>query len=106
MLTEFETAEGGEREHILAQQEMLLHAARQPALREPYLKFVQASGDQLTGLIANALRSVRLEFTLPFDEALELLIATHGHVQMRALFTGRPDFTVLRSLIMAITRVV
>jgi AcrR family transcriptional regulator len=104
VLAQFEAAEGGEREHTLAQQEMLLHAARQPALREPYLKFVAASSEQLTGLISYALQTVELEFTLPFGEAIELLIATHSHVQMQALFTGRADFTVLRSLVMAITR--
>lgn len=104
VLTEFETMGGAARERVLAQQEMLLHAARQPELRGPYLAFTDACIDQLRVLIGDAMRFVNLEFTLPFAESIELLAATHVHLQMESLFTGKVDSRLLHSLIMAITR--
>ena len=41
-LTEFEAAGRSGRETVLTQQELLLHAARQPSLRDPYLAFADA----------------------------------------------------------------
>lgn len=104
VLTQFETIGGATRERVLAQQEMLLHAARQPGLREPYLVFANTCVEQLTLLIGDAMAFVHLEFTLPFAEAIELLAAAHGHLQMQALFTGQLDSRLLHSLIMAISR--
>jgi len=103
-LDRFDVIGGQGREAITTQQELLLHAARQPALREPYMEFADACTRQLTTLITEALVATRLEFTVPFAEAIELLMATHAHVQRLALFTGQHDPQLMRTLIMAITR--
>ncbi len=103
-LDRFDVIGGQGRESITTQQELLLHAARQPTLRGPYMEFANACTQQLTTLVTDALVATRIEFTLPFAEAIELLMATHAHVQRLALFTGQHDPQLMRVLIMAITR--
>jgi AcrR family transcriptional regulator len=103
-LTRFEAMGQPSREGVLAQRELFLHAARVPALHAPYTAFQEACASRLHDLIGDALDVARLDFVLPFDEALELLVATHDHVQARMLFTGAADSSPLQALIMAITR--
>jgi AcrR family transcriptional regulator len=91
------------REAVLVQQELMLHAARVPALRAPYAAFVQACVQQLKGLITDALAAAGLEFTLPFDEALDLLNAAHDHAEVTSLFLDEPAPTLQR-MVLAITR--
>ena len=92
------------REGVLAQQELLLHAARVPALHRPYREFLAASSDQLRTLLTGALERVGLEFTLPVDLAVEMLLATHARVQTQALFDEDVDTSALQALVLAITR--
>ena len=89
---------------VLAQRELQLHAARVPALHEPYTAFLETSSRQLCVLLAGALQRVGLEFTLPVDLAVEVLLATHARVQTRALFTDRADTGTLQEVVLAITR--
>ena len=103
-ITAYEDAARPGREGVLTQQELLLYAARRPALREPYLAFADECLKQLATLLADALRFTGLEFDIDFGVAMELLTATHDHLQMQALFTGRLDSDILRLLLLAITR--
>lgn len=103
-LTDFEAAGRTGRETVLTQQELMLHAARQPALRGPYLEFADACAQQIATLIADAMAYGNLEFTLPVADAMELLIAAHGHMEVQSLFTGQVDSRVLHTLLMSITR--
>ena len=89
-LTEFEAAGRSGRDAVLTQQELLLYAARQPSLRDPYLAFADECVRQLTVLIADAMAFSKLEFTLPFADAIELLTAAHSHMHLQSLFTGEP----------------
>jgi AcrR family transcriptional regulator len=104
VLTRFVADGRSGREWVLTQQELLLHAAREPGLRGRYLVFADACADQLATLLTDALAFGGLEFSLPFADALELLTATHSHMQMQALFTGEPDSHLLHTLVMSITR--
>ena len=54
-LTEFEAVGRSGRDAVLAQQELLLYAARQPSLRDPYLVFADECVRQFTALIADAM---------------------------------------------------
>jgi AcrR family transcriptional regulator len=103
-ITEFEEAARPGREGILTQQELLLHAARQPTLREPYLAFADECLKQLATLLADALRFTGLEFAIDFGVAIDLLTATHNHLEMQALLTGQLDSDILGVLLLAITR--
>jgi AcrR family transcriptional regulator len=103
-LSRFEAMGHPSREGVLAQRELMLHAARVPALHRPYIAFQEACAARLQDLIGDALQVAGLEFVLPFDRALELLAATHDHVEARMLFTGTADSAPLQALIMAITR--
>jgi AcrR family transcriptional regulator len=103
-ITGFEEAARPGREGILTQQELLLYAARQPTLREPYLAFADECLRQLATLLADALRFTGLEFAIDFGVAIELLTATHNHLEMQALFTGQLDPDILRLLLLSITR--
>jgi AcrR family transcriptional regulator len=103
-LARFEAMGQPSREGVLAQRELMLHAARVPALHAPYTAFQEACAARLEDLIGDALQVAGLEFVLPFGQALELLVATHDHVEARMLFTGTADSTPLQALIMAITR--
>jgi AcrR family transcriptional regulator len=103
-LARFEAMGQASREGVLAQRELMLHAARVPALHAPYTAFQEACAARLQDLIGDALEVAGLEFVLPFGQALELLVATHDHVEARMLFTGSADPTPLQALIMAITR--
>jgi AcrR family transcriptional regulator len=103
-ITAFEEAARPGREGILTQQELLLYAARQPQLREPYLAFADECLKQLATLLADALRFTGLEFAIDFGVGIELLTATHNHLEMQALFTGQLDSDILRILLLAITR--
>ena len=49
-------------------------------------------------------RVVGLEFTLPVELAVEVLLATHASVQTRALFAADTDTTTLQEVVLAITR--
>jgi AcrR family transcriptional regulator len=104
VITAFEEAARPGRQGILTQQELLLYAARRPTLREPYLAFADECLKQLATLLTDALRFTGLEFAIDFSVAIELLTATQNHLEMQALFTGKPQSEILRFLVLAITR--
>jgi AcrR family transcriptional regulator len=93
-----------DRTSLLAQRELLLYAARVAELREPYQAFAQACRAQVDALVRDALAFAELEFTVPLDLALDLLMATHDHMQQTALFTDRLDPSAMQALIMTLTR--
>jgi len=93
-----------DRTNLLAQRELLLYAARVPELRAPYQAFADACRAQVDTLVTDALAFTELEFTVPLDVALDLLMATHDHMQQTALFTGRLDPGAMHALIMNLTR--
>jgi AcrR family transcriptional regulator len=104
-LTSFERAGRPVREGILLDQELQLHAAREPALHAAYLTFVTESERRLAALIGDALTYLGLELTVPFEHALRLLAAAHDHEQRLAVFRGSTaDASLLRSLLSVITR--
>ncbi|HLL62878.1 MAG TPA: helix-turn-helix domain-containing protein [Propionibacteriaceae bacterium] len=103
-LTAFTESGSGSRETLLTERELLLYAARQPALRAPYLAFRDECERQLSALISDALAYAGLEFTVPFQEGLALLTATWQHEQMDALFDARTERELMHTLLMAITR--
>jgi AcrR family transcriptional regulator len=104
VLADFQAAGQTGREAVLTQQELMLHAARQPSLRGPYLEFADACASQISSLITDAMTHGKLEFTLPVADAMEMLMAAHAHMQVQSLFTGQPDSRVLHTLLMSITR--
>jgi AcrR family transcriptional regulator len=93
-----------DRTNLLAQRELLLYAARVPELRAPYQEFADACRAQVDALVTDALAFAELEFTVPVDVALDLLMATHDHMQQTALFTDRLDPGAMHALIMNLTR--
>ncbi|MGI3784675.1 MAG: TetR/AcrR family transcriptional regulator [Janthinobacterium lividum] len=93
-----------DRTSLLAQRELLLYAARVPELRAPYQAFADACRAQIHALIGDALHFAELEFTVPTDVALDLLMAAHDHMQQTALFTDRLDPGSMQALIMHLTR--
>lgn len=93
-----------DRTNLLAQRELLLYAARVPELRIPYQAFADASRAQVETLVTDALAFAELKFTVPIDVALDLLMATHDHMQQGALFSGRLDPATMHALIMTLTR--
>ncbi len=104
-LETFESAGRMDREWILTQQELLLHAARQPEVRESYLQFSEAYVEQFGSLIWEGLHAARIEFTIPFENAVALLTSCHQQDHVDALLHGRPvDVSRLRMLLNAITR--
>lgn len=104
-LSAFEGAGRPAREGVLLDQELQLHAAREPALHSAYLRFVAEGDRQLAALITDALSHLGLVFTVPFDHALRLLAAVHEHEQRLAVFADQPaDAGTMRSLLLAITR--
>lgn len=93
-----------DRTALLAQRELLLYAARVPGLREPYQAFADACRAQVEALVTDALTYAELEFTVPLELALDLLMAAHDHMQQTALFTDRLDPAPMHALIMNLTR--
>jgi len=93
-----------DRSSLLVQQELLLHAARVPQLRAPYQEFADACRAQVDALVRDALVFAELEFVVPSDVALDLLMAAHDHMLQNALFSGRLDPTAMHTLIMTLTR--
>ena len=59
---------------------------------------------QVDALISDALGFAELEFTVPTEVALDLLMAAHDHMQQTALFTDRLDPGPMQALIMNLTR--
>ena len=102
-LTEYEAVGRPDRDTVLVQQELLLYAARQPALRGPYLAFVDECLRQLTVLLQDAMRFSGLQFTCDFADAIELLTAAHSHMHLQSLFTGTVDARILHTLLNSIT---
>lgn len=103
-LSRFERFGATTREGVLAQRELLLHAARVPALHGPYTDFLRTGSRQLRALLEGALERVGLEFVLPVELAVEVLLATHARVQTQALFDEGTDTTALQAVVLAITR--
>jgi AcrR family transcriptional regulator len=106
-LSAFEQSDSEEpRETLLADRELLLHAGRDPDLRGPYLAFVHDNLQQIAGLVGDAIGYAGLEFTIPIDDAVHLLAATHEHLQLLDLLgdTRTDRLAVLGSLVTAITR--
>ena len=103
-LAAFEQAGHSGREAILTERELLLYAARQPALRQPYLAFVEEVDRQLAALIADALAYAGLEFGVDFAEGMALLTATYEHQRTSKLFGVDTGQSLMHTLLMAITR--
>ena len=90
---------------VITDRAMLLYAAREPVLREPYRQFIDTCTSQIEVLIADALQHARLELTVPLRDAVELLMATHNHLQTVALFSAeRADPALLKTLLSVITQ--
>ena len=93
-----------DRTTLLAQEELLLYAARVPGLRAPYQAFDDACRAQVHALVVDALEYAGLEFVMGVDTALELLMGAHEHMHRQTLFTGEPDPTAMHALIIGLTR--
>jgi AcrR family transcriptional regulator len=94
----------GGRDSVLTERELLLYAARQPALREPYLAFAAECDRQLSVLILDALAYAGLEFSVPVAEGVALLVATWQHQQTELLFEAQTQPALMHTLVTAITR--
>ena len=103
-LTAFEQAGRSGREAILTERELLLYAARQPALREPYLAFVEEVDRQFAALTADALAYAGVEFEVDFADGMALLSATYEHQRTFKLFGVDAGQSLMHTLLMAITR--
>ena len=104
VLAAFAEAGHSGRETILTERELLLYAARQPALRAPYLAFVEECDRQLAVLIADALAYAGLEFSVPSAEGMALLTATYEQQRTYVLFGVDADQQLMHTLLMVITR--
>ena len=92
-------------ESSLADRELLLHAAREPELRRPYLEFLEQSERQIAVLIQDALRHIGLQLTIPVEHAIRLLGAVHEQSKLLEVFRQQPaDPAVMRSLLVSITQ--
>lgn len=104
-LTAFEDAGRAGRDWILTQQELLLYAARVPAVREAYLAYSEMCLKQFSSLIGDAIAYAGLEFTVTFEDAVTLLGAAHQQVHLSALLSGESlDSRPMGVLLLAITR--
>jgi AcrR family transcriptional regulator len=104
-LTAYEEAGRQPGESSLADRELLLHAAREPDLRRPYLEFLEQSERQVAVLIEGALRHIGLQLTIPVEHAIRMLGAVHEQTNLLAVFRQQsPDLAVMRSLLVSITR--
>ena len=94
------------RETLLADRELLLHAARDAELRGPYLAFMNDCLLQIAGLVQDALAHAGLQLTVPVEHAVRVLAATHDHLQVLELLgdTGTDRLAVFGSVVTAITR--
>lgn len=103
-LSAFEILGRTGQEAILVQQDLLLYAAREPALRAPYSCLLDQHAEQFRAVIGDAMAFAELEFTVPTAQAIELLTAAHGHMRLQSLFAGEVNTGILRVLLGAITR--
>lgn len=104
-LTGSRAALATDRQDVITDHELMLHAARDAELRTAYLHFVDACHTQVAELIADALHHAHLELTVPLDVAVQLLVATHDHLQSLGLFDHeRADPALLGTLLAAISR--
>jgi AcrR family transcriptional regulator len=106
-LTAFERFGSEEpRETVLADRELLLQAARDADLREPYLAFMNDCMEQIAGLVQDAIAHAGLQLAVPVGHAVRVLAATHDHLQVLDLLgdTATDRIAVFSSLVSAITR--
>ena len=104
-LTSSGAALGTDHRDVITDRALMLHAARDPELRQPYLGFVDACNQQVAALIGDALAHARIELTVPLEVAAQLLVATHNHLQTLGLFDEtRADPALIGTLLTAITR--
>lgn len=104
-LTGSRAALATDRQDVITDRALMLHAARDPELRVAYLSFVDTCSTQVAGLITDALDHAGLELTVPLEAAVELLVATHTHLQTLQLFESeRADPQLLSTLLSAISR--
>lgn len=104
-LSAFEEAGRNGRDWILTQQELLLHAARAPKVRDSYLAFADECVKQLSSLIGDAIAYAGREFTVSFEDAITLLSAAHQQVHLSALLHAEPlNWRPIGVLLLSITR--
>lgn len=104
-LTVSRAALATEQQDVITDRALMLHAARDPQLRAAYLGFVNACNTQIAALVTDALEHAGLQLTVPLDAAVELLVATHTHLQTLRLFESqRADPRLLSTLLSAISR--
>ncbi|MBA8793528.1 AcrR family transcriptional regulator [Friedmanniella endophytica] len=93
-----------EREWVLAQHELLLYAARRPAVRDAYREFSDGYLEQFGALIARGVEASGLSLAIPFGDALELLTSCHVQDQLDRLFDQGGESRRLRILLRLLTR--
>ncbi len=96
---------GQDPEMIFIHQELMLYAARQPAVRQQYAAYKDECLARIQALINELLSDVGQEFTIDPEDAVTLFAAAHQHAHLlAALDDTRPDLRPLHLLIRAITR--
>ena len=104
-LTGARAALATDRQVVITDRALMLHAARDPELRTAYLSFVDTCSTQVAALVSDALTHAGLQLTIPLEAAVELLVATHTHLQNLLLFESeRADPQLLSTLLSGITR--
>ncbi len=104
-LTGSGAALGTDRHDVITDHALMLHAARDPELRQAYLGFVDVCNEQVAALIRDALDHARITLTVPLEVAVQLLVATHDHLQTLGLFDEtRADPSLIGALLAAISR--
>lgn len=104
-LTGFQPDVATDRQNVITDRALMLHAARDPELRAAYLSFVDTCSTQVAELITDSLDHAGLQLTVPLSAAVQLLVATHDHLQTLGLFDPtRADPALIGTLLTAITR--
>lgn len=107
----FFAAQRADRDWVVAQRELRLHAIRTAAIADDFTAFDDRWRGELVGLLGDAVARAGREFSVPIDEALALLVAVYEHAVLADLTarsghtpTGRAPRELMTTLLTAITR--
>lgn len=81
----FMAAQPTDRAHLLAHEELRLHAAREPAFRPVYRALEQRAADTVSTSIEHVLNAHACELTTSGSEAMGLLHAVYDHGAIRSV---------------------
>jgi AcrR family transcriptional regulator len=91
-------------QRVLAQTELMLHAAREPGIRDAFLRLHEEASRTFATIVTDGVRYAGYELIAPVEQVVLLLGAAYERAALLSLIEGTADNEGTRALLTAVLR--